>query len=292
MLLLMTTGCGLSSEVGSFCERMEAFVASPAYQDVPPPEKVQNLSNFFEGHFTSTDGQRLLAMLASAEPTQKYAVFKNVAKEVGRPQWHCPVLEDLFHPPPPQEIAKLCSDFEASHPEGAKLAGDALDAKLKAFFDVALFRSMQAEEIAHPMTLKPDARFAAVQAHARKYQKNWDCAALRAALAPAKPAMKPLCNDDGQIDKSTLRAYVQKYLTAPVRYCYERALAKQPSLAGKVVTRWTSTKGQVTEVSLDKNELTPEVGECIRKRIEQVKFPKEDNLCTYSVSYPFIFRPG
>ena len=79
---------------------------------------------------------------------------------------------------------------------------------------------------------------------------------------------------------------------AQVRYCYERALQKDPALAGRIVIRWIiSATGSVAAARVKESSLADEsVGKCITTRVKRWKFPAPSGGGIVEVSYPFVFR--
>jgi hypothetical protein len=76
-----------------------------------------------------------------------------------------------------------------------------------------------------------------------------------------------------------------------VRACYERALLKEPGLAGKIVLEWgISTSGGVTSEKTKSSTMkSPAVEACIMASLKTWKFPpaKGGNVI---ISYPFMFN--
>ena len=78
---------------------------------------------------------------------------------------------------------------------------------------------------------------------------------------------------------------------AQARGCYERALLKEPGLAGKVVLEWTiSTGGTVVSAKTKSSTLrNGEVEGCILRNLKTWKFPPAKGGVVI-VSYPFLFN--
>ncbi|MBL9016011.1 MAG: AgmX/PglI C-terminal domain-containing protein, partial [Myxococcales bacterium] len=71
------------------------------------------------------------------------------------------------------------------------------------------------------------------------------------------------------------------------RFCYEKALLKDPKLEGKVVAKFTiGAKGDVVEATA---EGMPAIDACIAGVIKTIKFPAYGSAMV--VSYPFAFAP-
>ena len=75
--------------------------------------------------------------------------------------------------------------------------------------------------------------------------------------------------------------------------CYERALKARPTLAGKLVVRFTITAaGTISTVDIDDDTLgAPEVGACVRAIVQRWRFapPTEAPV---ELSFPFVFQAG
>jgi len=94
----------------------------------------------------------------------------------------------------------------------------------------------------------------------------------------------------GSLDTDIIRRVIRRSLPR-FRYCYEKQLATNPSLAGKVETRFTiDANGNVVNATV--TGLHPEVARCLRQAIRAMKFPKPPGGGIVVVSYPFVFRPG
>lgn len=98
-----------------------------------------------------------------------------------------------------------------------------------------------------------------------------------------------LCTAEGKLSRPAFVGFVRARLSPKVRFCYERALMKNPALGGKIVAKWSSGGGKVKNISITQNELTPQVGSCLKRVIASINVPLEGNNCEYTVSYPFIF---
>jgi hypothetical protein len=94
----------------------------------------------------------------------------------------------------------------------------------------------------------------------------------------------------GTIDKEAVAKVVNSHLQE-VRACYERALLKDPGLAGKIVLEWgISTSGTVTSAKTKSSTMkNASVEGCIMTSLKTWKFPpaKGGNVI---ISYPFMFN--
>jgi hypothetical protein len=76
-----------------------------------------------------------------------------------------------------------------------------------------------------------------------------------------------------------------------IQGCYERALTKNPSLAGKVTFEWTvRTNGRVRNAREKTSTLgNPKVSQCILRIIRSMRFPRPRGG-EVIIAYPFMFR--
>ncbi len=94
----------------------------------------------------------------------------------------------------------------------------------------------------------------------------------------------------GQIDKEAVAKAINSHL-AEVQRCYESALLKNPSLAGKVVLEWSiSTQGRVVSSKSKSSTLKDSsVESCILRSLNNWQFPAARGSSVI-ISYPFIFN--
>jgi TonB family protein len=95
------------------------------------------------------------------------------------------------------------------------------------------------------------------------------------------------------LDKEIIRRVVRQHLSE-VRYCYEKALAKDPALEGRVLIRFTvGEDGHVSASELRESSLPDsQVGQCVADAIERWVFPRGACRGLVTVSYPFVFKPS
>lgn len=76
------------------------------------------------------------------------------------------------------------------------------------------------------------------------------------------------------------------------RLCYEEGVKKNPKLEGSVVVEVKiDPKGRVTDSTvLETNGLTPEVAQCIEKRVDSGVFPTSEKESTLRI--PVSFKAG
>ncbi|RMF18524.1 MAG: TonB family protein [Candidatus Dadabacteria bacterium] len=93
----------------------------------------------------------------------------------------------------------------------------------------------------------------------------------------------------GSLSADAIRAVVEKNLRG-IKFCYEKQLANNPDLKGKVVVQFTiGTDGKVKKYKIEKSSLNnPDVERCILSRVRRWTFPKPEKDAV-TVSYPFIF---
>jgi TonB family protein len=80
---------------------------------------------------------------------------------------------------------------------------------------------------------------------------------------------------------------------AGITYCYEKELARDPELQGKVTVNWRiGTDGKVMKVIVENSTLgNKDVEACMMRNIERWQFPKpEGGMC--QIRYPFVFNAG
>ncbi|MBL8942529.1 MAG: energy transducer TonB, partial [Myxococcales bacterium] len=97
----------------------------------------------------------------------------------------------------------------------------------------------------------------------------------------------------GSLDKDETRRVVHRHANE-VKYCYERALVKDPTLAGKVTIAFTiDPAGLVSTASIKDDTLADaSVGKCIVKAVQRWTFPKPVGGGMVVAKYPFIFSSG
>jgi hypothetical protein len=97
---------------------------------------------------------------------------------------------------------------------------------------------------------------------------------------------------DGHVDAAAIAREIRARRKA-VSACYERALKAQPTLAGKLVVRFSlSAAGTVTAVDVDEDLLgSPDVTSCIRAVALRWRFPALAEGPA-ALSFPFVFQPG
>lgn len=97
----------------------------------------------------------------------------------------------------------------------------------------------------------------------------------------------------GALDKEIVRRIVRQHLNE-VRYCYEQALARKPTLAGRVVAQFTiAPTGKVLVSALQSSTLgEPAVESCVIDATKRWLYPAPEGGGLVMVSYPFQLAPA
>ena len=101
------------------------------------------------------------------------------------------------------------------------------------------------------------------------------------AVALATPTVS------GPLDVIIVRRYIRRH-QAKLRYCFQRELARLPSLAGTVTA--TFEIGGDGLVSTSAATGLAGVDRCVADAIKAIEFPKP--AATTTVTFPFVFRPA
>lgn len=96
---------------------------------------------------------------------------------------------------------------------------------------------------------------------------------------------------DGGLDREVIAAYIRSKL-GQIRYCYERQLASNSDLHGKIKVKFTiGSKGKVVAQRVASTTLKNAIVEgCILRRVATWKFPTPKGGTEVDVSYPFLFK--
>jgi hypothetical protein len=97
----------------------------------------------------------------------------------------------------------------------------------------------------------------------------------------------------GALDKEIIRRIIRRHINE-VRFCYEQALVKKPTLAGRTVVQFTiAASGQVLTSVMQSSTLgSPQAESCIVQAVKRWEFPKPEGGGLVIVSYPFSLAPG
>ncbi|MBI2892029.1 MAG: AgmX/PglI C-terminal domain-containing protein [Deltaproteobacteria bacterium] len=95
----------------------------------------------------------------------------------------------------------------------------------------------------------------------------------------------------GSIDRAAVQRVINSH-QGQIAACYERALLREPSLAGRVVMSWViSPSGGVANVSVAQSSMSNSaVTSCISSAIRGWRFPQPQGG-SVTVSFPYVFRP-
>ena len=97
----------------------------------------------------------------------------------------------------------------------------------------------------------------------------------------------------GTLDKEIIRRIVRRHLNE-VKFCYQNALTRRPSLEGRLVTQFTiAPSGRVLAAVVQSSSLKEvSVEACVVNAIKRWEFPAPDHGGMAMVSYPFSFAPA
>lgn len=97
----------------------------------------------------------------------------------------------------------------------------------------------------------------------------------------------------GSLSREEIDRVVRRHMNQ-IRYCYEKELAKDPNLQGKLVGSWTiAGTGLVASASISQNTMgSPPVGTCVERIIQRMRFPKPRGGGQVFVTYPWVFAPS
>lgn len=110
---------------------------------------------------------------------------------------------------------------------------------------------------------------------------------------PSAPTVSDGTEVRGSLDREVIRSTIRRHVSE-VRYCYEEALARDPTLAGRVTVSFViGPTGAVQSASSSRSTLSgpraTEVAECIVRRVRTWTFPAPDGGGIVAVDYPFVF---
>ena len=95
----------------------------------------------------------------------------------------------------------------------------------------------------------------------------------------------------GALDRSVIDAYIRRNL-AKIRWCYEKELAKDPKLFGKIVINFIiGGTGKVKKSGVKRTTMQNKTVErCVARQIKKIRFPKPKGGGIVIVNYPFVFK--
>jgi outer membrane biosynthesis protein TonB len=95
----------------------------------------------------------------------------------------------------------------------------------------------------------------------------------------------------GRVDQAQLNRYINRQNTR-LQQCYNRELASNPSLNGRIQIEFTiEAGGSVSEASIRNNELNDSVGNCILREVRRWR-PGEVDGGSVTVRRTYLFEPG
>ncbi|MCP4499456.1 MAG: FHA domain-containing protein [Deltaproteobacteria bacterium] len=94
----------------------------------------------------------------------------------------------------------------------------------------------------------------------------------------------------GSLSREEIQRVVKRFLSK-ITFCYNKELAKNPNLSGKLVGTWTiGSAGTVTMAKISQNTMgNKSVGACVVKNIKRMRFPRPKGGGSVFVNYPFVF---
>jgi hypothetical protein len=98
----------------------------------------------------------------------------------------------------------------------------------------------------------------------------------------------------GDFDKVSVRSAI-KARSPRIRRCYERALARDPSVTGQIEMTFVVEDGQVVDVSSVPGAGSaglPAVAGCVADELRRLVLPHAAYSSATTINYPFVFRPG
>jgi TonB family protein len=95
----------------------------------------------------------------------------------------------------------------------------------------------------------------------------------------------------GGLSRDVINRIIQRHYNE-VKYCYEKELARDPALYGKVaITFVIDGKGGVSDAFVKETSLTSEpVESCIVAHVRRWAFPAPEGGSTVQVTYPYVFK--
>ena len=97
----------------------------------------------------------------------------------------------------------------------------------------------------------------------------------------------------GTLDRSVTDAVVKRHMNQ-IRYCYQREITSDPTIAGKVVVKFVvAGDGTVSSASIKSSTMgNNAVESCVTSRFLRMMFPEPKGGGIVVVSYAFLFSPG
>lgn len=107
-------------------------------------------------------------------------------------------------------------------------------------------------------------------------------AAVQSKIAAESPEI------EGQMDEETVRKIALKNQVS-LKYCFQKAQARNPELSGKIVVRLTiDGDGNVTDVSVEQSTIDDqEMVSCVLRMVKRWKFPATGG--EVNITFPLVF---
>ncbi len=95
----------------------------------------------------------------------------------------------------------------------------------------------------------------------------------------------------GALDRSVIDSYIRRNL-AKIKWCYEKELAKNEGINGRIVINFTITgNGSVSTSKVHRTTMgNDSVENCIASTVRQIRFPSPKGGGIVVVTYPFVFK--
>lgn len=95
----------------------------------------------------------------------------------------------------------------------------------------------------------------------------------------------------GALDRSVIDSYIRRNL-AKIRWCFEKELAKNDNIGGRIVINFTITgNGAVSTSKVHRTTMgNDSVENCIASTVRQIRFPSPKGGGIVVVTYPFVFK--
>ena len=112
-----------------------------------------------------------------------------------------------------------------------------------------------------------------------------------AQVRPRVRARDAQTQGNGRLDQSNLNDVLRRR-QQDIERCYERALAQDPSLSGRLTVQFTiGADGAVSDARLPDNGLNDSVGNCVLGRVRRWRFDPPDGG-TVTVRRPYLLEPS
>jgi len=119
------------------------------------------------------------------------------------------------------------------------------------------------------------------------------CAGLVACAEEPIPTQEAAgAQEAPALERTQIDDTVRRHLNQ-VRYCYQRSLVRDPSIAGEIVVKFVvEADGSVSSATAEEATLPDEVVDCILGVFDQMVFPEPTNGGIVISTYPFVFTAG